>query len=123
MPRPVKCRRVCSKPRITVFEPSVKDDLTDTVVMTIDEYETVRLIDREGLSQEECSLCMNIARTTVQQIYETARKKIANAIVDGSILKIEGGNYRLCDGTTFFGCRGRWCRSKNNNKQPVKNGG
>ena len=67
------------------------------VTMTVDEYETIRLIDLEGLTQEECSNQMNVARTTVQSIYNDARKKIAESVVNGKVLKIEGGDYQLCD--------------------------
>jgi len=65
--------------------------------MSIDEYETIRLIDLEELTQEECASQMNIARTTVQGIYNSARKKIASSLVNGQFLKIEGGDYKLCD--------------------------
>src|SRR5665648_87486 len=68
------------------------------VVMTVDEYETIRLIDLEGLTQEECSNQMNVARTTVQSIYENARKKLSDSLVNGKILSIEGGEYKICDG-------------------------
>ena len=67
-------------------------------MMTVDEYETIRLIDKENFSQEECSAYMNVARTTVQRIYEIARKKIADALIDGHPLRIEGGDFRICDG-------------------------
>ena len=71
------------------------------------QYEALRLIDREGFSQEECGQYMNIARATVQQIYANARKKLADALVDGRLLTISGGHYRLCDGNeSHCGCGG-----------------
>lgn len=103
MPRPKKCRKVCCLPRCNEFFPaSIKNSEPKLVILTVDEYETIRLIDKEGFSQEECSAYMNVARTTVQQIYASARKKLSIAIVDGKILKIEGGDYHLCDGQEKF---------------------
>ena len=66
--------------------------------MAIEEYETIRLIDLEGFTQEECAGQMNIARTTVQGIYNDARRKVAESLVNGKVLWIEGGEYKLCDG-------------------------
>lgn len=110
MPRPKKCRKVCCLPRVSEFVPAGDaGDARGTVIITVDEYEAVRLIDREGFSQEQCSGYMKIARTTAQQIYDSARRKLARALVEGLPLKIEGGEYRLCDGTEeFCGCGG--CR-------------
>jgi predicted Fe-Mo cluster-binding NifX family protein len=63
--------------------------------MSLDEFETIRLIDKEGMTQEEASVKMGVARTTVTSIYESARKKIADSLVDGKRLQISGGAYRL----------------------------
>ncbi len=122
MPRPRKHRKVCCLPKNNVFTPNNGHDATvDPVIMTVDEYETIRLIDNEGFSQEECSGYMKIARTTVQQIYNNARKKIAHALVDGLILKIEGGDYQLCDGSELYcgcgGCRRTRCGYQQPNKK------
>jgi predicted DNA-binding protein (UPF0251 family) len=81
------------------------------ITMSVEEYETIRLIDVEGMLQEECGESMNVARTTVQRIYNEARKKVAVALVYGNVLKIEGGNYKLCEeGQQVYGC-GR-CRKR-----------
>jgi len=120
MPRPKKCRKVCSLPRINEFLPAENGSRDrEIIIVTVDEYEAIRLIDHEGLSQEECSGYMGIARTTVQQIYESARKKIARALVEGLPLKIAGGDYRLCDGKEKYcgygGCskhRRGWMRQE-----------
>lgn len=112
MPRPRKCRQVCGLPRFDEFRPTgFKTENAPPVVLTVDEYETIRLIDNEGFSQEECSEYMKVARTTVQQIYTNARKKLADALVNGQPLVIKGGDYRLCDGgESYRGCAG--CRRR-----------
>lgn len=109
MPRPTKCRKVCKLPEILAFAPVGSNRDGKTVILTVDEYETIRLIDREGFSQEECSAYMQVARTTVQQIYTSARRKLAIAIVDGLPIRIEGGNYQLCDGKEGY-CRCGGCK-------------
>ncbi|NTW05951.1 MAG: DUF134 domain-containing protein [Peptococcaceae bacterium] len=97
MPRPIKCRKVCCLPACDRFGPlDQKKNVVKSIVMTVDEYETIRLIDLEGLTQEECSLQMKVARTTIQLIYCNARKKLAEALVCGRMLRIEGGEYKLC---------------------------
>ena len=113
MPRPRIQRHVCCLPRINEFQPVRGNwSANDVVVLTVDEYEAIRLIDNEGLSQEECSDNMNIARTTAQQIYGSARKKIAHALVEGLPIKIEGGDYRICSGSEHYCGRGQCCRRR-----------
>ena len=122
MPRPRKCRRVCCLPEHREFAPR-GEQKAEAVIMTVDEYETIRLIDKEGFSQEECSRYMNVARTTIQLIYNNARRKLACVLVDGLGLKIEGGDYTLCDGSEQIcfcgGCR----RHREMNKIITESGG
>ncbi len=107
MSRPKKCRKVCRFPSVQTFFPVDSDPEKSAVVLTVDEYETIRLIDREGMSQEQCGQYMGVARTTIQQIYATARKKLADMLVEGLCLKIEGGNYQLCHGEKgLYSCGG-----------------
>lgn len=109
MARPRKCRRVCAMPQNDRFAPVGGNACPETVVMRIEEYEALRLIDLAGYTQEECADQMGIARTTVQGIYISARKKLADVLVNGKTLQIEGGDYDLCpdDG---MGCA-RKCRA------------
>ena len=68
----------------------------ELIIMAVEEYETIRLIDHEGLTQEECAERMNVARTTVQGIYSRP-EKLADFLVHGGVLRIEGGDYKLCE--------------------------
>ena len=91
MPRPFRCRRIEQLPVYRSFSP---DDIAaeESVQMTVDEFEALRLLDDEGLTQEACASRMNIARTTVTAIYDNARKKVADALVNGKRLLITGGH-------------------------------
>lgn len=102
MARPVKSRKVCQLPDYIEFGPVNRESSKEPLMLTIDEYETIRIIDKEGFSQEQCGEFMQVARTTIQQIYTQARHKIALALVDGQPLKIEGGQYQLCAGEEEF---------------------
>ncbi len=117
MPRPCKRRRVCGHPSCGRFGPADPTGGRPDVPMGLDEFETIRLIDLEGLTQEQCAAQMNVARTTVQAIYGTARRKLAQCLVNGCALVIEGGDYELCSAASAqecpgWGCRGR-CRRSN----------
>ena len=123
MPRPRKCRKVCCLPTILEFTPVGGEGRTP-VVLTVDEYEANRLIDKQGFSQEQCGEYMNIARTTAQQIYASARKKLAEALVDGRPLQIRGGDYQLCDGSEAqCACGGCFRRRCSGGGQPSLQGG
>ena len=99
MPRPIKKRKVCSLPKNKKFGPVGRIyDEENNITMTVDEYETIRLIDLEDFTQEECAQQMNVARTTVQGIYKQARLKLAESLIEGKVLMIDGGEYKLCEG-------------------------
>ena len=90
MARPLRCRRIGKQPVYRSFVPE-DAEASDTVYITVDEFEAFRLLDDEGLNQEACAKRMNISRTTVTAIYESARHKIADALVNGKRLLITGG--------------------------------
>ena len=96
MPRKQRCRWIGGYPDHWEFSPDEASG-GEPIVMSLDEFETIRLLDREGLTQEQCAERMGVARTTVTAIYESARRKTAEALVDGKRLLIRGGNYRLND--------------------------
>lgn len=95
MARPHKKRRICREPKNKLFRPH-KCKTAAKAVLTMDEYEAVRLIDYEGFTQEECAAQMTVSRTTVQNIYASARRKIADSLVNGKELLISGGDYVVC---------------------------
>lgn len=97
MARPEKERKVCKLPEENKFIPVNGVDENKIINLTIDEYEVIRLIDLEGLTQEEAASQMKVARTTVQRIYSRARRILAEFLVMGKSLKIEGGNYKVCN--------------------------
>ena len=74
MPRPVKCRKVCHFPKVLEFFPADDTEKKTPIVLTVDEYETIRLLDKKGYSQEQCAVSMQIARTTVQRGFQNLRR-------------------------------------------------
>lgn len=114
MARPVKTRRICSIPTKSQFGP-LDAPPKGAVFMTMEEYETIRLIDLLSYTQEECAAQMAVARTTVQGVYNSAREKLADALVNGRRLEIGGGNYAVCPEASA--CCGKSCRRRNCGKR------
>ena len=94
MPRPKKLKTVNGLPEYNLYGP-INASTENYIIMSIEEYETIRLIDVEGLKQNECALRMQVGRVTVQKLYADARYKIADLLVNGNVLKIQGGSYQV----------------------------
>lgn len=95
MPRPNKFRRVCRMPKCRQFE-SKNFKNNNMIALHIEEYESIRLMDYIGLTQEESAKQMKVSRATFQALYMDARKKISRFLIEGMGLIITGGNYELC---------------------------
>ena len=96
MPRPKCCRHVAAMPDRTCFQPKGKmaSSLED-VLLLLDEYEAIRLADFKGLYQEQAAARINISRQTFGRIIESAHRKVADVLVNGKALKIEGGDVSM----------------------------
>ncbi len=92
MPRPIKCRRVREQPRSGCFKPSgIRGCELESVTLTIDELEAIRLADLEGLYHEEGAEHLGVSRQTFGNILKSAHAKVADCLVNAKKLKIEGG--------------------------------
>jgi predicted DNA-binding protein (UPF0251 family) len=91
--RPKKYRIIGKDPKITQFSPRGKPGRPDEVVLSMDQFEAVRLIDMHGKSQKDASRLMRISQQTVSRILKGARKALADAVVNGKIIRIHGGYY------------------------------
>ncbi|MBN2899658.1 MAG: DUF134 domain-containing protein [Clostridia bacterium] len=113
MPRPIKPRRISVVPKVHLFKPAgARIKKEDCIVLNLEELEALKLKDIDGLDQQTCADQMEVSRQTLQLILESARKKVATALIEGRGLSIEGGyyNYGGCDDTCPR-CRGqRMCR-------------
>ncbi len=96
MVRPMKLRVVGKEPQVTYFKPAgiALRELEENG-LTVEEIEAVRLKDLEGFEQEECAKKMHISRPTFHRIIKSARKKIADSLIEGKALRIGGGNYMM----------------------------
>jgi len=104
MPRPTKGRRVDFIPEVTFFAPAggCHRAQQEEVTITIEEAEAIRLKDLEELQQEDCAQRMQISRPTFHHVLEAARKKVADALVNGKAIRISGGNYQMTN--RYFKC-------------------
>ena len=106
MVRPKKDRLVAFNPKINYFKPRGIPVLDlDEVCLTVDEREAIRLADLLGLSHAEAGERMGVSRATFGRIIQRARKVIADAIINGQAVRVEGGNYQLIKDTRTFVCR------------------
>lgn len=106
MPRSKRWRRVSREPSVSVYKPAgipAKD--LDEILITVDEFETIRLADFVGMTQREASEVMNISQPTFNRTLASARAKIAQGLVEGCVIRIEGGRYVLADGSGALECR------------------
>ncbi|MBN1644451.1 DUF134 domain-containing protein [Candidatus Woesearchaeota archaeon] len=96
MPRPRLFRRVRFNPEVTFFKPSgVRLVELQEVILTVDEFEAIRLCDLEETEQKNAAKKMNISQPTLHRILLSARKKLADALVNGKSIRIEGGVYKM----------------------------
>jgi predicted DNA-binding protein (UPF0251 family) len=111
MARPIHCRRVTSLPGSTYFKPrGIPLSMLEDVVLTVDEFEAIRLADLEGLYQEQAAERMGVSRQTFGRIIESAHRKVAEVLVRGKALKIEGGDVEMASMRKFrcHDCRHSW---------------
>ena len=109
MARHPKCRHVEFIPAVTSFKPAgIPRYCLEEVIMRVEEIEAIRLKDLLGMEQEECARKMLISRPTFQRILVEGRAKIADALINGKGLRIEGGDY--CLGEMYCQRKGRRAR-------------
>jgi predicted DNA-binding protein (UPF0251 family) len=96
MPRPINYRRVAHLPQVNYYKPiGIPLAILQQTILTVDELEAIRLADLQGLYQEQAAEKMNVSRQTFGRILESAHKKIADALVSGKALSIQGGSIKL----------------------------
>ena len=121
MPRPRRYRWVWARPNSTYFKPrGIPLAALDETVLTLDEHEAVRLNDLEGLEQEKAAERMNISRQTFGRVLASARKKIADAIINAKAIRIQGGDFLMIGGMLRCGeCGCTWQLTETATARPV----
>lgn len=95
MPRPPRSRRICFEPANRRFAP-MDGPGGAAVLLTLDEWQTIRLMDYADCTHARCAKVMGVSRSTVTEIYAAARKKVARALIEGRPLEIQGGLVQVC---------------------------
>jgi predicted DNA-binding protein (UPF0251 family) len=109
VPRPRRFRWVRAQPNSTYFKPrGVPLASLEETVLTVDEHEAIRLADLQGLQQEEAARKMSISRATFGRIVASARKKIADAIINAKAIRIEGGDFVMAGPYACEECHHTW---------------
>jgi uncharacterized protein len=111
MARPRNCRQVNSMPESNYFKPrGIPLSMLEEVILTVDEFEAIKLADLDGLYQEQAAQKMKVSRPTFGRIIESAHKKVAEALVKGKALKIEGGEFEVASLRKFrcYDCQHSW---------------
>ena len=112
MVRPLKDRMVAFNPEINYFKPrGIPIIDLEEVRLTVDQREAIRLSDLLGMSHEEAGRRMGVSRATFGRIIQRARKAVADALINGKAINVEGGSYKMISATrTFFclNCRHEW---------------
>lgn len=123
MARPTKWRKIENIPAVQFFVPAETDvrEVPENI-LKIEELEAIRLKDLEGLEQEECAAKMEVSRPTFQRILISAREKIADSLINGKTIHIEGGNFtrNICP-VRCLDCGKEWLESFEN-LESIKNG-
>lgn len=115
MARTRQNRIIQQPPKVLGFNPiGFYTSKPKTVCLNLEEYESIRLLDYENLSQEEASKYIGVSRPTLTRIYESARKKVSKALIEGCKIIIEGGSFIFKD--EWFECKNCLCKFNN----PVK---
>ncbi len=105
MARPVKPRLVRESPRADYFKPrGIPMTELEEVTVTVDELEALRLVDLEGMYQEDAAREMGVSRQTLQRMLTESRAKVVEALVGGKALHIKGGSYIIREGSGRYRC-------------------
>jgi len=120
-PRPLRLRKISNPPVISGLKPygTVKNSVkTETVFLHLEEYEALRLCDHEMLNHTQAASMMAVSRPTLTRIYSRARRKIAEALVIGKQIIIEGG--KIYFDSEWYSCEICGCYFNNPDKQVKK---